>query len=462
MKSLRFLFIVLFALSSAVALSSAAPLPTAQANTPVPDGLTAADWAQIQSQLAPEAMTALTEQAKLTASDAAANDNFGVSVAVSGDTAVIGAYWDNNDGGIDSGSAYVFTRSGGVWSEQAKLTASDPAMNDFFGIAVAVSGDTAVIGAYLDDDGGSDSGSAYVFTRTGGVWSQQAKLTASDAAAGDSFGWSVAISGDTAVIGAAMDNDGGENSGSAYVFTRTEGVWSQQAKLTASDAAALDQFGIAVAVSGDTAVIGADGNDDGGSNSGSAYVFTRMGVVWSQQAKLTANDPAMDDWFGSSVAVSGDTAVIGAYGDDDGGSDSGSAYVFTRTGGVWSQQAKLTASDPAAGDWFGRSVAVSGDTAVIGARGDDDGGDASGSAYVFTRTGGVWSEQAKLTASDAAANDNFGIAVAISGGTAIIGAIGMTMGAITAARPMSLTLATHLPSPHLALGREYCQRPQRH
>ncbi|MBK8430868.1 MAG: hypothetical protein IPL28_06050 [Chloroflexi bacterium] len=263
----------------------------------MPDGLTAADWAQIQSQLAPEVVAAITEQAKLTASDAAANDNFGVSVAVSGDTAVIGAYQDD-DGGSNSGSAYVFTRSGEVWSEQAKLTASDAAANDFFGISVAVSGDTAVIGAYQDDNVGSNSGSAYVFTRSGEVWSEQAKLTASDPAMNDWFGYSVAISGDTAIIGAYLDDDGGSNSGSAYVFTRTAGVWSQQAKLTASDPAMDDWFGYSVAISGDTAVIGAYQDDDGGSDSGSAYAFTRMGVVWSQQAKLTASDPAANDWFG--------------------------------------------------------------------------------------------------------------------------------------------------------------------
>ncbi|MDA0243450.1 MAG: hypothetical protein OT477_08545 [Chloroflexi bacterium] len=403
-------------------LVSAVPAPL-QSSTPLPAGLPAADWAQIQSQLAPEAITAWNQQAKLIAGDAATGDRFGRAVAVSGDTAVIGAYWDN-DGGTESGSAYVFTRTGGVWSQQAKLTASDPGAFDWFGVSVAVSGDTAVIGARWDDDGGTDSGSAYVFARSGVVWSQQAKLTASDSAANDFFGISVAVNGDTAVIGAHGNDDGGSESGSAYVFTRSGVAWSQQAKLTAGDAAVGDRFGWAVALSGDTAVIGAYWDNDGGADSGSAYVFARNGVAWSEQAKLTASDPAASDEFGRFVAVSGDTAVIGVIGDDDGGIDSGSAYVFARTGVAWSEQAKLTASDSAADDNFGISVAVSGDTAVIGADSDDDGGTASGSAYVFTRSGGAWNQQTKLTASDSAANDFFSVAVAVSGDTAVIGAIG--------------------------------------
>ena len=354
-------------------LVSAVPAPI-QLSAPLPEGLTAAEWAQIQSHLAPEAITAWNQQTKLNAGDAATDDQFGRSVAVSGDTAVIGA-WRDNDGGTNSGSAYVFTRSGEVWSQQAKLTASDPAAFDRFGSSVAISGDTAVIGAYSD-------GSAYVFSRSGGVWSQQAKLTASDDA-GNFFGWSVAVDGDTVVIGAYADDHGGSHSGSAYVFSRSGGVWSQQAKLTASDPAPLDHFGVSVAVSDDTAVIGAYWDDDGGSNSGSAYVFSRSGGTWIQQAKLTASDHTAVDLFGFSVAISGDTAVIGAYLADYRGSSSGSAYVFTRSGGGWSQQAKLTASDHAADDRFGRSVAISGDTAVIGAFLDDDGGTDSGSAYVF-------------------------------------------------------------------------------
>ena len=371
-------------------------------------------------------------EAKLTASDAVANALFGISVSMDGDTAVVGAYLDDDavaGSSSSSGSAYVYTRSGNTWTQQAKLTASDAAVGDQFGISVAVSGDTAVIGAWKDDDAvaGTDIGSAYVFTRSGTTWTQQAKLTASDAAELDHFGNSVSLDGDTAVIGADSDDDDGFFSGSAYVFTRSGITWTQQAKLTASDAAELDKFGISVSVDGDTAVVGAYQDDDAvaGTNSGSAYVFTRSGTTWTQQAKLTASDAAASDRFGISVSVDGDTAVVGAHKDGDvvTGTNSGSTYVFIRSGSTWTQQAKLTASDAAAEDQFGTSVVVSGDTVVIGADVSDDAvaGTNSGSAYVFTRSGTTWAERAKLTASDAAAGARFGNSVSVSGDTAVIG-----------------------------------------
>ncbi len=371
------------------------------------------------------------EVAKLLAADGAAGDQFGYSVALSGDTALIGARFDDDDvNGLESGSAYVFIRIGTTWSQQARLTAADGSDRDWFGVRVALSGDTAVIPADADDSdvNGVDSGSVYVFIRSGTTWTQQAKLTASDGAAVDLFGYSVALSGDTALFGARFDDDdvNGVDSGSAYVFIRSGTTWSQQVKLTAADVAAGDEFGYSVALFGDTAVITADADDDdvNGVDSGSAYVFTRSGTAWSQQAKLTAADSAAGDMFGVRVALSGDTALIGARFDDDDGVDSGSAYVFTRTGTAWSQQAKLTAADSAAGDWFGYSVALSSDTALIGAHFNDydvDGVD-SGSAYIFKRSGTTWSQQAKLTAADATAGDQFGGRVALSGDTALIGA----------------------------------------
>ena len=268
--------------------------------------------------------------------------------------------------------------------EVAKLVASDGAVGDYFGYSVAVDGDTAVIGAYGDGNYGTNSGSAYVFSRSGSTWVQQAKLTAPDGASGDFFGVSVAVDGDTAVIGAHYDEDNGPGSGSAYVFSRISGTWAQQAKLKAPNWAAGSLFGYSVAVDGDTAVIGAYGDYYYGTNSGAAYVFSRSGSTWEQQAKITAPGGAANQYFGLSVAVDGDTAVIGAFGDGN-YFNSGAAYVFSRSGGIWLQQAKLTASDEAAGDYFGWSVAVDGNTAaVIGVRYDDDKGTSSGSAYVFS------------------------------------------------------------------------------
>jgi len=363
------------------------------------------------------------EEVKLLADDGAPNDFFGFNVALSGDTAVIGATKVDDDiRGVDVGAAYVFTRSGNSWHQQAKLTADDGAAKDEFGGKVALSGDTAVIGAMFQDDKGDNSGSAYVFTRSGTTWSQQVKLTAADGAEGDAFGQSIALSGDTVVIGAPHDDDKGNDAGSVYVFTRSGTTWSQQVKLTAADGVAGDVFGISIAFSGDTIVIGADLNDEKALNAGAVYVFTRSGSSWSQQAKITAADGAETDIFGVRVALSGDTILISARRDDDDvmGIDAGSAYIFTRTGTTWLQQIKLTASDGAADDRFGRSVALVADTAVIGAMFQDDKGDNSGSAYVFTRSGTTWSQQVKLTAADGAEGDVFGWSVALSDDTAVI------------------------------------------
>ena len=365
----------------------------------------------------------LNEIAKLLASDGAANDRFGFPVAVSGNTAVVGAFGD--DGQI--GSAYVFVRSGGIWTQQAKLLASDGALGDQFGAAVAVDGDIAVVGARRADDQGDSSGSAYVFVRSGGSWSQQGKLLASDGAAVDQFGNTVAVSGTTAVVGAQRDDDNGIDSGSAYVFVRSGVIWSQQAKLLADDGAIEDTFASSVDVDGDIAVVGAPNRDDNGSLSGSAYMFVRSGVIWSQQAKLLASDGAAVDQFGLAVAVDGDIAVVGAGGDDDQGSSSGSAYLFDLTSAVVTanEVAKLLPGDGATGDRFGAAVAVDGDIAVVGAPGHDDNGVSSGSAYLFdiTSAAGTLSEVAELLASDGAANDMFSsLAVAVSGTTAVIGA----------------------------------------
>jgi hypothetical protein len=326
-------------------------------------------------------------QAKLVAPDRATDDKFGWSVAVSGDTAVVGAPDDDILANVNAGSAYVFLRSGVTWALQQKLTAPGGLASDFFGISVAVSGDTALVGAYQHDIAANgDAGSAYVFLRSGVTWAQQQKLTAADGATNDRFGVSVAVSGDTAVVGAYHDDTPAADAGSAYVFLRSGVTWAQQPKLTASDGAAGDRFGTSVAVSGDTAVVGAVGdNTPAGADAGSAYVFLRSGVTWAQQQKLTASDGAASAFFGSSVAVSGDTVVVGAYSDDTpAGVDAGSAYVFLRSGVTWALPQKLIAPDGAATELFGSSVAVSGDTVVVGAYNDDIGAiPGAGSASVF-------------------------------------------------------------------------------
>lgn len=361
------------------------------------------------------------ETAKLLASDSSLGDSFGFSVAVSGDTAIMGAY-GNDHAGEDSGAAYVFIRSigpgGPEWIPQQMLTASNAATGDGFGRALAMAGDTALIAAPNNDDAGSYAGSLYVFTRTDGVWTQWQNLTATDAAPGDFFGRSVDMSGDSLIVGAWGDDDLGGSSGAAYVFTRTDGIWTQQQKLIASDGQWGDFVGVSVSISGDTAIAGAHGDDDAGSFSGSAYVYTRTDGVWTEQQKLEASDAAEDDRFGYAVAVSGETLMVGAYGH----AGTGTVYVFNRSGNVWTEVQKLTASDASFGHSFGNSIALSGDHAIVGAERDDHAGSESGSAYVFVRVGGIWVEQQKLIASDAAPSTDFGTSVSISNETVLIGA----------------------------------------
>jgi hypothetical protein len=334
--------------------------------------------------------------AKLTAADGAGGDRFGNSVSVSGDTVVVGALVAEVGGNYGQGAAYVFYRNQGGpdgWGQVAKLTAADGAEMDEFGYSVSVDGDTAVVGADFADAGGNaNQGAAYVFYRDQGglgAWGQVAKLTAVDGAAFDWFGYSVSVSGEAAVVGALMADVGGNaNQGAAYVFYRDQGgadAWGQAAKLTAADGASNDQFGKSVSVDGDTALVGAKYADIG-ADQGAAYVFYRdqggLGA-WGQVAKLTAADGAAGDQFGFYVSVSGDTAVVGApYADFLYGANAGAAYVFYREGGgadAWGQVAKLTADDGTESDYFGYSVSVDGDTAVVGAIYAGVGG----AAYVF-------------------------------------------------------------------------------
>jgi hypothetical protein len=376
------------------------------------------------------------QQAYLKASNVQTYDYFGYTVAVDGDTLVVGAILEDsnaNDGETDNsaaqaGAVYVFTRVDSSWSQQALLKASNAEGNDYFGYTVAVDGDTVVVGAFREDssvDGGEMDNSAefagavYVFTRVDSNWSQQAYLKASNAEDGDNFGWRVALDGDTLVVGVRDEDssaDGGETDNSAdgagavYVFTRVDSIWSQQALLKASNAEGGDNFGYSVALDGDTVVVGvpkeassADGGetDNSADGAGAVYVFTRVGSEWSQQTLLKASNAEGGDQFGSSVALDGDTLVVGATKEassvdggetDNSATEAGAVYVFTRVDSIWSQQAFLKASNAEGGDQFGSSVALDGDTLVVGAikeASSVDGGESDNSAadagavYVF-------------------------------------------------------------------------------
>ncbi|KAH8068785.1 hypothetical protein JL721_6352 [Aureococcus anophagefferens] len=362
-----------------------------------------------------------SQVAKLVASDGAAGDEFGWSVASSGDFVVVGAYLDD-DAGTSSGSAYVFRTVDGVTEQIAKLVSSDAAAQDQFGASVAIHNDIIVVGANHDDDAGYDSGSAYIFKTSdgGATWPQVAKLVASDGAAGDEFGWSIASSGDFVVVGANLDDDAGTSSGSAYAFRTVDGVTEQIAKLVSSDAAAQDQFGVSVAIHNDIIVVGAAWNDDAGSNSGSAYIFKTSdgGATWPQVAKLVADDAEAYDLFGWSVAVEGNLVVVGALQDD---TNAGSAYAFRTTdgGATWTQAAKLAPGSAAY--HFGTSLSISGNTLAVGAY---EANSFAGGAYLFSTTdnGASWTQDAYLQASDYAFADRFYEALVLSGNRLVVGA----------------------------------------
>ena len=421
----------------------------------------------------------IVQQAYLKASNIHADDQFGTSVAISGDLMVAGAPLEDSSAGADSGAAYVFVRSGSSWGPPVQLKAPNPGAGDKFGSSVAIYGNTVVVGAAGEDSsatgvGGDqgnnsalNSGAAYVFVRNGMNWPYQAYLKASNTGADDQFGFSVAVSGNTVVVGAPGEDSNGsqaDNSapaaGAAYVFAWDGTKWSQQAYLKASNRESSDEFGTSVAVSENTVVVGSPGEDSNAtgvegsqaSNSapgaGAAYVFVWSGTAWNQQAYLKASNTGSSDEFGTSVAISWDTIVVGARGEDsnakgvngnqsnNSAAESGAAYVFTRNVTTWTQQAYLKGCNTGANDFFGRSVAVSADTVVVGAHLEDSsatgiGGNASdngaadsGAAYVFVRTGTSWTQQTYLKASNTGGADNFAYSVGLSAGSLVVGATG--------------------------------------
>jgi hypothetical protein len=307
----------------------------------------------------------------------------------------------------------------------ATIYASDAVAGDNFGRSVSLYGDTALIGAWKDDDQGGGSGSVYVFTRSGGSWNEETKIYPLDPSASTYFGTSVSLYVDTALIGRSYDNAKGTRAGAVYVFTKVSSTsWTQETKFYASDAATYDHFGTSVSLHKDTALIGAISDDDKGTNAGSVYVFSRTTTTWTQQTKLYASNPSTSSWgnFGNSVSLHGDTAMVGSY-EDDPELNAGAVYVFARSlasDGVtvsWTEETKLYASDGATGNQFGKAISLHGDTALITVN--------TGAVYIFTRSYGSdgintvsWNEETKI---DASANDDTGTSVSLYGDTALIG-----------------------------------------
>jgi hypothetical protein len=401
----------------------------------------------------------------------------------------------NGDQSVDSsfaaGAVYVFRRTGGVWAQEAYIKPSNPQADDIFGFSVSLSGDTLAVGAPFEDsnargvdgDGSnnsaSNSGAAYVFRRTGSTWEQEAYLKAAVSGPGDEFGYSIALSGDGLAVGARFEdsiativngnqNDNSvPNAGAVYVFRRSGTTWAQEAYLKSakqSGSGAEDQFGFSLAMDGDVVVVGAPFEDNdatgvnGGlagapgsttsSDSGAAYVFRRNGSSWAQEAYVKASNTGSPDRFGWSVALSGDTIAVGADlessnaqgvdGDqlNDSAQYAGAVYMFRRgAGNQWAQEAYLKGLNTESDDRFGHSLALAGDVLAVGAYFEDSaatgfgGNDANntavnaGAVYLFRRSSAQWAQEAYLKASNTGADDQFGYSIALS-------AFGLAVGAI--------------------------------
>lgn len=368
-----------------------------------------------------------SEDTKLLAADGSASDTFGRSVSVDGDFAVIGASSDSHQG-IQSGSAYVFQRQGDAWNQIAKLVPNGAASGDSFGISVAISGDRIVVGSNSDDDLGSSSGSAYIYTRqSNNSWAFERKLLPNDGVSFDLFGTAVAIDGDRVVVGSPNENQVGFSTGAAYVFERTSGTnWTQRTKIAPSTLGASEQFGSAIAVSGDRIAFGVTRDDTAAKNAGAVYVYRRQSTnSWVQETKLTATNAMPSDYAGLAVDIDGDRIVCGADRYDGGGIDSGAAYVFERqSNGNWMHTGTLLAQDGSTNDRLGQAVQIDGNQILAGAFGNSHAGSQSGAAYVFERdASGQWGQTVKLIASDAAPTDQFGRFAALDNGRALVAAL---------------------------------------
>ncbi len=366
-----------------------------------------------------QGLGALKNYVPATSSDGTASDVFGCSVAISGDYAIIGARSAENASNIGTGAAYIFKRSGQQWVQHQKLLASDGALDDFFGVSVDISGNYAIVGASLDDDNGTNSGSAYIFKLTGTTWSEFDKITASDAADGDVFGSPVAISGLKAVVGASGNDDVGSNSGSAYVFNEGPSAWTEAQKLTASNAATLARFGTSLDITTDRLIVGAY---PGGLTTGAAYVFFFNGSVWSEQAIL---NPPLPSYFGYGVSVTlnNDFAVVGS--NLDTSFAIASAFIFKRNGTTWPLQKEYNGENYSN---FGIRVNLQGQYLLVSATSEASITGCTGSpllnagrVYVFKNSNGVWYEHLIISDPLAANGNLFGIGIGVSGSDIVIG-----------------------------------------
>jgi len=372
------------------------------------------------------ASTATPTETKLLSADPFVDEEYGRAVAIDGNTVVIGAA-ANPVSSDRIGSADVYVRTNSGWQFQQKLTAPDATSQSVFGVSVAIDGDTIVVGAHGDTNAGFASGAAYVFQRTNNQWSLTQKLISSESSTWDSFGLSVGVDGNTIVCGAFGNSPSNTLPvGSAFVFRLINNHWVETQKLAASDASENNSFGVTVAIDGNTLIVGAIGNSQ---FAGAVYVFEFDGSSWIEQEKLMSHDRTPRVIFGYRLGIDGDTIVVASEGRGDPPIEFSAAYIFRRTPSGWHQQKKITTDDVFVNGRlenmgrFGLTVAVSGDTVVVGSPNDPTINYFSGSAYIYRRTSeSNWTLDQHIFPSDAARDDSFASAVAISGDTAVMGA----------------------------------------
>ena len=366
-------------------------------------------------------------EAKLVPSDGQVGDSFGYSVASDRNYMVVGAVYSDSLG-LNSGSVYVYENVGGVWTENTKLLASDGTEGQEFGYSVSISGDFILIGAFRDDQNGTNAGAAYIFHKDSTVeWTELQKLLPSDGSAYDAFGTSVSLYGDYAIIGAPFNHNNSAETGSAYIFKLNGSSWVEEAKLVASNGIGTSpKFGISVSIYGDYSIIGAYSDEGLGTHPGAAYIFHFDGINWIQQAKLNASDANLNHLFGHSVSIYEDYVVVGSSSALT--AAGGAAFIFHRDGTTWTEEAMVEGSSNSIHSDFGLSVSIDSDYLVVGAPDDDTNGNHAGCAYIFKRNGINWIEQHVVLASDGTEDDKMGWSVFIEGDQVLTGAFGQYAG----------------------------------
>ncbi len=357
------------------------------------------------------------ESAKLLADDGNRKDRFGDAVAISDNTAAIGAFW-HGEPTYYAGAVYIYNYRNSQWVKTIELHPSDSARGDRFGSALAMSHDKLIVTAEYHEHHGDSSGAVYIFRNQGDQWIQETEIVAENPTDWEYFGEHVDISGDLAILSTKDDN-----SGYAYIYRFNGTDWIQETKLIPPDSQHAWTFGYAVAIHQDIAIVASPGSF-GSQSTGVAWLYRYNGSEWEVESLLSPDDQTPRNMFGYAVAVSDDVAIIGAFGDNELGEDVGAAYIFRAHENQWIQEARVLASDPEEGAWFGYSVAIEGNKAVVGEIRNDGSGSWAGAAYLFLNDGTNWDEGTKIISDKVGEDDDFGCAVALSDQNALIGASG--------------------------------------